>query len=129
MFYATPQFIITFIFSRTTYITIVENSVKIKNRKMTNKCHDDFVNIEERSRDEPGLLATSMSRTSASSRFKKENKKEMLVHRNGVFCKDLKSLIELLIEIRDINPGEEEVQIGFDDGRGKMFPNYIIVKP
>ena len=51
------------------------------------------------------------------------------VHRNGVLCKDLKSLIELLIEIRDINPGEEEVQIGFDDGRGKMFPNYIIVKP
>ena len=96
---------------------------------MTNKRHDDFVNIEERSRDEPGLLATSMSRTSASSRFKKENKKEMLVHRNGVFCKDLKSLIELLIEIRDINPGEEEVQIGFDDGRGKMFPHYVIVKP
>lgn len=61
--------------------------------------------------------------------IKKVDKKETLVHRNGVFCKDLKSLIELLIEIRDINPGEEEVQIGFDDGRGKMFLNSIIVKP
>ena len=51
----------------------------------------------------------------------KEDKKEKLVHRDWVFCNDMKSLIKLLMQIRDTNPGEEEIQIGFDDGQVKSL--------
>ena len=53
--------------------------------------------------------------------IKKVDGVETLVHRNGVFCKDLKGLIQLLIEVRDIEPGKEEVQVSFDDGKGKVL--------
>ena len=58
---------------------------------------------------------------------KKVNKVDTVVHRPGVFCKDVAGLIKLLIEVRDIDPENESIQVGFDDGGGIVKEMMLIV--
>ena len=48
---------------------------------------------------------------------------ETELQRSGVFCKDVKGLVQLMMEVNEIDPDNEEVLFGFDDGGGK--PNNI----
>ena len=58
---------------------------------------------------------------------RKINKVDTVVHRPGVFCKDVEGLIKLLIEVRDIDPENEDIQIGFDDGGGMLKEMMLVV--
>ena len=49
---------------------------------------------------------------------KKKNEAPTIEDRWAVVCSDFEGLLELLLQIRDIDPGLEEVLIGFDDGQG-----------
>ena len=49
---------------------------------------------------------------------KKKKNEETIEDRWAVVCSDFEGLLELLLQIRDIDPGLEEVLIGFDDGQG-----------
>ena len=52
--------------------------------------------------------------------IKTVNGVETEFQRGGIYCKDVKGLIQLLMEVREINPSNEEVLLGFDDGQGKF---------
>ena len=53
---------------------------------------------------------------------------ETELQRSGVFCKDVKGLVKLMMEVNEIDPANERILIGFDDGGGKykIFSYFLI---